>query len=210
MSGGSHVAHRYAPMKNLAKENGWRLKLIDRSGCRLEDPEISSYDHESCREWNRHATQKIIDQQPDYVFTIGTRTSPNDTDETIWESQPPVWEKLAAQGINILAIRDNPRFDEYAPECLQAGGDSVSCGRQREKIFLPISPIQTRNDLPENLFELDLTDSFCDDKLCPVIIGNIVAYRDHGHMTQIFANTMTAALREKIRLVAPDLIADYR
>ena len=41
---------------------------------------------------------------------------------------------------------------------------------------------------------LDVTDGFCKDGWCPAIIGNLVAYRDQHHFTNIFASRFADAI----------------
>jgi hypothetical protein len=38
---------------------------------------------------------------------------------------------------------------------------------------------------------LDLTDRFCRDDRCYQVIGDLIAYRDHGHLTTTYARTLT-------------------
>jgi hypothetical protein len=41
---------------------------------------------------------------------------------------------------------------------------------------------------------LDLTDRFCRDGRCHVVIGGLIAYFDHGHLTTTFARTLVPDL----------------
>ena len=45
---------------------------------------------------------------------------------------------------------------------------------------------------------LDPTDRFCDRTTCHVVIGRLIAYFDHGHMTTAFARTLEPEVAEAV------------
>ena len=46
---------------------------------------------------------------------------------------------------------------------------------------------------------IDLTRYFCNAKLCPSVIGNVIVYRDTGHLTATFVRTLTPAIADAIK-----------
>jgi len=46
------------------------------------------------------------------------------------------------------------------------------------------------NDTGGKVFTRDLTDRFCRDDRCYHVIGDLIAYRNHGHLTATFARTL--------------------
>ena len=45
---------------------------------------------------------------------------------------------------------------------------------------------------------VDLTDYLCPDGTCSPVIGNIVVYLDHDHITATYARTLALLLREQL------------
>lgn len=42
----------------------------------------------------------------------------------------------------------------------------------------------------EGVTTIDMTDAFCDDERCYAVIGGVVAYADHNHISGTFSRTM--------------------
>lgn len=49
---------------------------------------------------------------------------------------------------------------------------------------------------------LDLSDRFCDDNTCYAMVGGVIVYFDHGHITNTYAKTLTPDIEtDLVRLV---------
>jgi hypothetical protein len=45
----------------------------------------------------------------------------------------------------------------------------------------------------------EVTDLMCDDDVCHPVVGGVVAYFDHGHLTATFARTLTPEVSDGVR-----------
>lgn len=192
MSGGSHVLHWHDALRTVADRNGWRLFVVDKDGCRLRLPNPQSNAITSCDRWNNAALDTILGLEPDAVFTVGTRTpgEPGLT-ESIDDRQIKAWEFLSEHGVPTIAIRDTPRFLERVPDCIARVGieSAEQCGRSEADIYRDINPLDLI-DLPHDTAVLDMRHAFCAQGDCGVYIGNVLAYRDHDHMTATYSATL--------------------
>ena len=122
----------------------------------------------------------------DAVVTLASR----DVRAGLTERTPPGfvarWQQLAALGIPVLAIRDNPRFDRSMPDCVQAAGvrsdlaaesATGTCGVSRAEVYAPVPPWVHLPDVPPNVRFLDLANRVCGPDLCPAVIGNVLVLR---------------------------------
>ena len=88
----------------------------------------------------------------------------------------------------------------HVPICLSANANSVqNCTFLREVAF----NAQTYDVLKgvwssESSRFVDLADWFCTSQICPVVIGNMVVYRDISHISSVYALALTNVLQREI------------
>ena len=204
MTGGSHVVQWYPAMKQIAQEQNWRLVVIDKNGCKLTNESSQT----TCAEWNLGAIEVIASYKPDLVFTLGSATHPDKTDR-ILAGSVYMWEQLEDLEIPVVGIRDTPRLPFNVPECLDANGSSSSlCTFPREKIYADELEAEYQGDLPANFSLLDVTDAVVGESLFEPVVGNVMVYRDHSHLTATYALTTKPMLEQGLMGVAPYVFRD--
>lgn len=98
---------------------------------------------------------------------------------------------LNAAGIQVLAVRDTPRFSESVPNCLEKNPDDYSiCSATKADIFSSAPPTDTANSQLTKTVFMDLTSSFCYEFVCPAVIGNVIVYKDDNHVTATYMKTL--------------------
>ncbi len=205
LSGGSHIIQWYGPFRDLAVENGWEFLVINKDGCRLSDPLIDPSINDSCNEWNAKAIPVIESLDPDLLITIGTTSGVGGTGESVSDGQISAWQMLNSKGISVVALRDNPRFEWEVPECILASSaDWSECGVEFAATLTSEIDTLTKN-FPQMTSLIDLTDLFCHDEFCPVLIGNIIVYRDDDHITNTFASSAKSRIEQELRQISPHL-----
>jgi peptidoglycan/LPS O-acetylase OafA/YrhL len=208
LTGGSHSIQWYPPIELLAEWERWKIVVFSKNRCRLalgSDGFREGTDEQACREWNQVAMERIKEIKPDAVFTIGTATGDSEPPETLGQGQIDAWRELGRAGIPVIAFRDNPRYVEPRPVCIdEHGGDPGPCAGKQAERLAAVSPFD-QADLPDNVVPLDFTHLFCQDGECPAVIGNVLVYRDSNHMSATYARTATTALRDALKADAPSL-----
>lgn len=207
--GGSHSEPWVIPLDILGREHGFKVVPYMRQECPLVLDDLDTVS-EVCAEWSQQAFQKIIDLDPDLTVSTSTRPAGRAGEGSVGPDLVPpayanVWDTLRLNGIPFLGIRDNPwvfsREGEHMDpnECLVAGNSMEACSTVRKTVYGFEDPGEAFL-FPENQqWSLDTSDWFCDDTLCPPIIGNLYVYRDQNHISNAYARTTTPLVWEKLR-----------
>lgn len=193
--GASHSAHWLPPLEVIAKDNGWRIVTLTAADCNFLIPHPTRSPYHDCDPVEQEMEQGILAMRPDLVITIANTGSSSEPEP---ERMTP-WRVLDEAGIPVIALRDNPDFEEEPSRCVAQNLDNpVVCAVERA---LVLAPEFSLGDAPANVSLIDMTDQYCDDLLCPAIIGNTLLWRDSDHFTVEFALTMADVLEERIREV---------
>lgn len=168
VSGGSHAQQWYTAIDALGTEYNWEVIVIEKDGCRLQDPGAMFYGSDACRVWNVSAEAVIVEHRPDAVVTIGTITPPEVAAESVLASQAQLWGRLIDQGIGVIAFRDNPRFAWDVPTCVATHNateyDQAQCSQSADGAVAATSPLVTGagtvngSEVPGGGADADATD----------------------------------------------------
>lgn len=206
VTGGSHAMQWMPTLERIAATENWQIIAVEKERCPLLGKgalgKPDDLVNQACLDWNKDAEQVIRDLDPDAVFVLGTRTDAIEG-ESVYEPSFGIWRSLAADGVTVLAIRDLPRFGERVPECLARARDPIECGKPRHEVYRVTNPLLAVSDLPDLVAPLDLSDWLCPNNFCPAIIGNVVVYRDHDHITGTYGRTLAPALLAELKRRAP-------
>ncbi|MQM28486.1 acyltransferase family protein [Glycomyces albidus] len=199
--GGSRIGHWFPAFHGAAEHAGWRLVSLTKSGCQFSTEAPRNDDAEeaaSCVEWNEQVVDILDELRPDLVVTLSTRAFLEG--EGTYPGFADRWRTLDEWGVQVLALRDLPRLEEPLPECLERHGveecaTPVSLTRAAE------DPTSEYTDVPSNVSFGDLVEYVCPDGTCPAVIGNILTFRDHSHLTATYAATLAPYVEDLVREV---------
>lgn len=190
--GASHSAQWLPPLEVVAKANGWRIVSLTAADCNFLIPHPTRHPYQGCDSVEQAMEHGILELRPDLVITIANTGS---SSEPELERIVP-WLVLDEANIPVVAIRDNPYFEEQPSRCVAQNIDNpVACAVERDSVLAPNFSL---GKAPGNVTLVDMTDQYCDDYLCPAIIGNTLLWRDADHFTVEFALTMAEVLEERI------------
>ncbi|GAA1103084.1 acyltransferase family protein [Nocardiopsis composta] len=201
--GGSHSAHWFPALEEIAERRGWRIVNMVKGACLFTDaPQTyKGRPYTSCQEWNRDAVAELAGLRPDAVFTTGTTTSLDASagfgEEEVVDGYLDRWRELEELGIDVIAVRDTPRLGFDAPECL-AAGEPEECTADPELSMAAESPLERTAGLPGNVVPLDLTDLLCTAEECPAVVGNVLVYWDSSHIGATYMRTMAPELERRL------------
>ncbi|WP_448851025.1 acyltransferase family protein [Corynebacterium sp. 335C] len=200
--GGSHSAHWFGALDEVARNRGWRLELRLRDACppafgRL--PGMPEY----CDGWAREQLEGLAEDRPDLVVSTTTRPRPGGGDE-VPAGYRAFWDEVAGLGIPVLGFRDHPwttdghGTDHVAASCVVAGGDPVDCGPDRAATIDEVDDgAEMLAAYPDSL-QVDFTDVLCGPEKCPAVIGNLWVYRDDDHLATTFVKTLAPELDRRV------------
>lgn len=205
--GGSHSIQWLPAIRALADELDLRIVQLTKAGCPTHDgalvgetvnKEVLAYFEgrsPSCAAWNEETKARVLELKPDIVLIIATWGVGKD--ESIPASFLSWWQSVTDAGIDLIALRDNPRFLDDVPSCVDRHRDDPSaCDRDRSLLLLDDDP-GAALDL-DRVTYLDLTDLFCRGDLCGVVYDGVMLYRDGQHITGTLAEQSTDRLKAPI------------
>ena len=207
--GGSHSLQWLPALRAVAQDHGWRIVVLAKSACMFADPSdlaLFRDENPTCAQWNRDAMGYLADLRPDLVLTVATRRilAPQDDHKTapvIGEQVPQgyvdYFTNLTAQGLRVLAIRDNPWMQFDVPACLFAARIAVqaSCAKPRAQVLFDEQIAAAIAAFPAGVTYVDFTEHFCDETTCPATRDGRLLYRDHNHIAASYA-----------RILAPQMV----
>ncbi|MCU1632394.1 MAG: hypothetical protein JWM61_1046 [Micrococcaceae bacterium] len=195
--GNSHAQHMSTAVVALAEKYNWTVIDLISLGCTFgpSGPDTTP----ECAEFFEQSNAYIDDLAPDAIFTIATRTQFGSNEETLMPDFDNTVRRYTDSGIEVIGVRDNPRFDFNMPECTEENPDSLElCTPAKQDVLPPESPLQAL-DLGTPLFRsVDMTDLICPVDTCPPIIGNVYVYIDNNHISATYWRTMVAQFEERI------------
>ncbi|WP_017569950.1 acyltransferase family protein, partial [Nocardiopsis halotolerans] len=208
--GDSHSAQWGTALSEIAEERGWRLHIYTKSSCAFTDTMVRGPDggpYTSCHEWNRAVVGELEELRPDLVITSSStaarpaeEVSAEEDHAAMTEGMLRLWEDVAEVSGEIVAVRDTPRARRDVVECVAANAEDPSvCGRPLEEATRAADPQEDAVRLFDGeVHWLDLTDLFCAEGGCPAVIGNVMVYRDSGHITSTYIGLLSDELAARM------------
>jgi peptidoglycan/LPS O-acetylase OafA/YrhL len=199
--GNSHAGHWQPVLAPLMNRKRWRMDTYLVSQCYTVTspiafkPESTS---RNCTAWNRWAIDAIAKGGYDLVvmsdrtFEPLTGVPPEDKARTAERAYARTLKAFTDAGVHVLVLRDIPEARVEAPDCIDQHLDDVEACSQPQQLAVEADPLADagRRDRTGLVHVLDLTDRFCRDDRCHIVIGGLIAYFDHGHMTKTFVKTL--------------------
>ncbi|MBT2249780.1 acyltransferase [Arthrobacter sp. BHU FT2] len=187
--GDSHAQQWSGVIKPFAAENNWLLYFMLKGGCKVVPAGMATGD---CESFNASVQKEIERQQPDAIILLGTAATPSTSDEELTPGFEDLVKPWIDKGINVVALRDNPRFNFNMAECvLTDGPDAPSCRPELRNLLAAENPLNSVKDTLPELAVLDLTDRICTPVECPGVVGNIFVYLDDNHLSAEYAESMS-------------------
>ena len=204
---GSSHARQYLPaLLPWAEEHDLQVVNLHMDGC---DFVPGTARGEYCDGYDEYALDYIGAVQPDVVLTTSTRTSAESADERTLEGMANAVELLTSRGIDVLSVRDNPRWEENAYACAEAviteGGTpeeaDADCGADASEKYAPENPAAelVAADGGGSLTVLDFSPLICPGGRCSPVLGDSYVYLDDDHLTMRFVQqVITPAMTEAL------------
>jgi peptidoglycan/LPS O-acetylase OafA/YrhL len=195
--GDSHAQQYMAALGPIAKSHGWEVVTLLKGNCRFggESPERDA----DCNAFNRASTQYVLDHRPDAVFTVASLTHK----EAPFETEVPQYlegiKPFTDAGMDVVGIRDNPRFNINMPECVQKNGeDAAECNVPQQESLAGSSPLDAYRGQVPRLALMDMSDFICANGTCPAVVGNVYVYKDDNHLTKTYVQTMIPMFEKRL------------
>ena len=212
--GNSHAGQWAPPILQTAKARGWRVDTYIASECYSVDIPVSFSTtslEDNCVAFNAWARDRITKGGYDLVV-MSDRTLqplagvPAAQKTTVAEAAyNRVLDTFTTAGSRVLVIRDTPGSAESVPDCVSRHLDDVSRCATNVKFAgtsgLEPDPLAdaAAGRTGRDVSRLEVTDLLCRDGSCPAVLGGLITYFDHGHMTKSFSLTLYPEVSKALR-----------
>lgn len=189
--GNSHAEQALSIFKPIAEQTKTNLQTYLLGGCQYPVRSVNAGNE--CSEFNTKMTEEIIKRKPQTVVFIATIAQARSNDERADPSLDETVRRLTEAGIQVIGLRDNPRFEYNIYECAQkAGTDKSSCARPASDKYAAENPAKEIFDKyrDQGAVMVDLKDLYCPYGMCSPVVGNIYVYFDDNHVSKTYGRTM--------------------
>ncbi|THV22839.1 acyltransferase family protein [Glycomyces paridis] len=210
--GDSHAAQWFPPLNELAEASGWRMLVLTKSGCSI--PDVSEYsgtldrEYTECAQWRDAALDHMAELAPDMIVATSSDKKKvlEDDPDTAWvEGWETSLDRLHEASDEVYILADTPWAAGNVPDCLASNPDDASACVNT--LDAGISHPERREGALEAAAEsgatvVDPVPWICDMEAgkCPVVVGNLLVYRDDSHLTATFASHLAPQLAAAIPL----------
>jgi peptidoglycan/LPS O-acetylase OafA/YrhL len=206
--GDSHAGHWFPALERVAQERHWKLVVLSKSACHAADVLIYldalKRNFTECTTWRAAAFARIRALKPAMVVLASTAQGgvlpgvPAAGQDAAWTQ---AWlrsvDAVRASGARVVYLNDTPWHGTIVPECLSAHlDDPQACARSRQAALL----VPRRRQLVMDAARargariIDPVPWFCTAMACPVVVGNVLVYKDRHHMTTVYSRLLAPLL----------------
>jgi peptidoglycan/LPS O-acetylase OafA/YrhL len=195
--GDSHAQQYMAALGPIAKAHGWEVVALLKGDCRF-GAESAERDAD-CNAFNKASAEYVQEHRPDAVFTVASLTHK----EAPFETEVPGYldgiKQFTDAGMDVVGVRDNPRFDLNMPECVQKNGAGApECNPPLNESLADSSPLDGYRGKVNGLHLMDMSDFICAGGICPAVVGNVYVYKDDNHLTKTYVQSMIPMFEQRL------------
>jgi peptidoglycan/LPS O-acetylase OafA/YrhL len=210
--GDSHAAAWFPALNSLSLQQHWRLVVITKSGCPGAAVNVIRHGRlfDTCPVWRHNAERQIAALDPALVvvtysqYMNGARPLagvPTGYGGTWQNGTQATFSFLHRSAKHVVFVTNLPTLSQPAPECVSAHLSDVRPCTVARKVgirFPQVTADELRLAARNGIDSVDTASWFCTQTRCPVIVGNILLYRDAQHMTPQWSLFLTPLLANAI------------
>lgn len=206
--GDSHALQWTPPLIRVAERRGWELTMLLRKNCTAAVVDSDPV----CNRWRQNALKRIEAERPTLVF-VASNTAPNtfvrrDGKRLSRKESEPVFRRgmyrsllrLRRTGAQVTVMRDLPMSRDFVPPvCV-----SENVNHPGRCSFPARRPLSEAYDFAaaKRLKAVQIIDPLrrvCPGRKCRAVQGNVLKYRDRGHLSATYAVLLTNWLDDRLQ-----------
>jgi peptidoglycan/LPS O-acetylase OafA/YrhL len=210
--GDSHAGAWFPALDQVARYRRWKLVVITKSACSAASVRIFqaklNRPFDECVRWRESALEDIAALHPAIVVVTSAAAGgelaeksadPDAAWVTGWATSA---DRLTAAAGTVYLIEDTPYQPQEVPSCLSAHPRAPGiCAQPRATAFpFPARRAAIRAAFAERgASTIDPTPWFCTATVCPVIVGDVLVYRDASHVTATYDRLLAPMLSRSLQ-----------
>ena len=190
--GDSHAAQWFPALQEMALQNHWRLDVRTKKGCPTADIPIADPARgPECRPWRKKVITQLTAEHPDLIIMSAyryttTRSAVGANPDDVWRNgMQTTLDEMRPLATNVLVLGDTPTPLNDVPGCVASHLRHVSaCMNPRAAAVMPGRlAVELDVAVAHHATFVPTGDWLCTSSECPVVIGNLLVYRDNSHIT---------------------------
>ncbi len=202
--GDSHAQQWLPALDAQAQEQGWRLVAWTKAACPVADlevtaPQLGNRTYTECLDWREQTLGNVEALAPDIVVVSQSDSVPgNQVTNVEWaDATARTMSTIRQSGTPVLYVLDTPVPAGNAPDCVANNLSKVEpCMNMREDAYsFPGRHEQMASTLEViDVATIEPLDWFCTERKCPVVVGNMLVYRDASHVSTPYSAYLAPAV----------------
>jgi hypothetical protein len=207
--GDSHATHWFPALDAAAQERGWRLLAHGKHTCPpfglpLRQPDLRR-PYRECDDWQRSVLAKVERERPDVVVLDAARHYGPEwgiaVQDAAWlRGMAAAVLRLRATGARVLVLSPTPWPRRDVPGCLSEHLDDARACTFPRAAAVSAAGARAERTAVERAggTYVDVSDWLCAPIVCPVVVGDVLVYRDDNHITTTWARTVWPLLAQQV------------
>lgn len=203
--GDSHSAHWRPGLDLVAKDRGWSVTSLYGSGCDYTSLDRDAGNDRQYCEKLRSSVPGWLTENPQIDTVVFSQVARHGRREK--EGYEVAWRRMPASVRNVIVIRDNPHAG--GPEVLRCirsaqrreARPGKACASNRRNVLrhdAAFDAASAKADPSRRFFPIDLSDRFCDAKLCYPVLGGLLVYGWLQHQSPSFNRSLGPYLNSRL------------
>ena len=212
--GDSHTAQWHPALLAAADKLDWRLTILTKAVCPPQELAVFSpvlkRQFTECTTWRARALARIEAERPDVVVVgVARHYGPEyrfDVYGQAWvTSMAALVERLQRAGSKVVVLGATPKPPTDIPTCLSGRLRRVpECNLQRAAAVDALGADAERVAVRRaGGSYFDVAPWVCADEVCPVIVGNLLVYRDENHFSTPFMTWLAPVVTDVLASLGP-------
>jgi hypothetical protein len=220
--GDSHALQWLPALVHAGQLEGWNVVALTKAACPPAAVEFGRKEPgagASCIEWRERALEWLSEEPPDVLLLAGAgrvyKLVDSDGERLLDDAALAEWQRGLAETLAALpesssavVLADTPLMRLNPVSCLEAGpGDMSACVTSRSAALGGgLDDVERSAAEAAGLAFASLSDLVCPYDPCPVVIGDVLLWRNADHITATFAEQLAPAMRRLVldALAGPD------
>lgn len=216
--GDSHIGMWLGPLERLAKAEHWKLLTFMKASCLPVDATEYRVDkhwpYTECDTYREWAYTEMARRKPDRIIISGLLAQnfadPADGSKMLTiDASRPVFaagslhalQRLRTITPQVYVLGGTPNLDDEPGDCLGTRKATMAtCAVPLDRRTAERNEDWQKAAVATGAHFVDPVQWFCDKDTCPLVIRDVIVYRDNNHITRTFANTLHIALGRKLGL----------
>ena len=198
--GDSHAAQWFPALNDIATRHHWRLLVLTKKGCPTAEIDVFSpmvnRQLTECGPWRENVAARLAAEHPALIVMSSYRyrqtgASANIEPNQAWRDGLTVtMERLRPLAPQMLVLGDTPTPARNVPSCLSGHLTSVSACNNTRAVAVRTDRMAVEQEVAtaHDAVYVPTADWLCASDACPVVVGDVLVYRDDNHITATAAS----------------------